>query len=973
MGPSTEVDGSNREWVDPQVVFSSLGTLQEMAKFQRTQQHDVELKIFYADLTAYCAMIRAHSSYICSGPGRNDVVSRIARHLESVLTCSTLLDTETPAGHRLRDLTSSWEEVGTSSAPDAKLAFLGTLLNFGDAGQRDGFIATLSALEDEIRSSYTEEASARLANDLAPMRKAREPSYAVCEAAQSIFDALLACKECVCNPSHELCARLGLGTYRPSSSDKSDDEPDNDVYFRMLLSNGQDLQPARIRSVRATTVQWSLGDEASQKSRKPQPRPMKVKRLCEPMTKMRTMAAYRLELKVARNQLFKLQSVRDDLDLDKTKDPVSLRQLLGEGSRTFTERTRRILAVILSYTVLHLQDTNWLPPAWGSSNIFFFRTATSAIPLRPFIHIPIADPGPGLVNGNHDHDDGGSDDLDPDDFDPDDLDPDDFVQHQCPNLVTLAIMLMEVYFMTPFEFLVKRFGDDHADTDRSSGALRYIDALVVFQACKREIPENSQFHYAIDRCLDPTVWENEDGMKLDHDTLSSKIYSQVVLPLETELSQAYSSIPIDDLDRFAQSIDFSNWDQAVAKAPAPPNPPTMLTLDQLHLPFSTRTSRGPSPVLEPSSPFTYLPIPSSSNIVQPYDEYSAPRLFDDEVPSAYQTPQSQTSYRKWKAQYQAVYEKFIPFENDFTALPPVKVAILDSGLDLNHPDIADRHKGIRSKYNLLDEGRPKAVHDRIGHGTFVTSVLLDYAPDSHVHVAKIADSNTPPSPSAIAKAILHAVDVWKVDIITMSFGFPTSSAPSYKELEASLKHAYSRDVLLFAAASNNGGRLGRSFPAREPTVIAVHSTDTSGNRSSFSPTPVAEDINLATVGESVRGAWPVHLLDHAPSPSPPPAFSYDSSWTLHKSGTSFATPILAGIAAFLLTYARIHLTTEQATALRSHRRMQAVLRRLAEKGPGGYRHEKRDGYYFVDISLYEDSLFGKDKAFIDATLGDLLK
>lgn len=81
---------------------------------------------------------------------------------------------------------------------------------------------------------------------------------------------------------------------------------------------------------------------------------------------------------------------------------------------------------------------------------------------------------------------------------------------------------------------------------------------------------------------------------------------------------------------------------------------------------------------------------------------------------------------------------------------------------------------------------------------------------------------------------------------------------------------------------------------------------------------------------------------------------------------------MAGIAAFLLTYVRIHLPEEQTAALRSHRRMRAVLRRLAEKGPGHYRHEKRDGYYFVDISLYEDNLFGKEKGFIDATLGDLL-
>jgi hypothetical protein len=156
--------------------------------------------------------------------------------------------------------------------------------------------------------------------------------------------------------------------------------------------------------------------------------------------------------------------------------------------------------------------------------------------------------------------------------------------------------------------------------------------------------------------------------------------------------------------------------------------------------------------------------------------------------------------------------------------------------------------------------------------------------------------------------------------------------------------------------------LGRAFPAREPTVIAVHSTDANGNCSDFNPTAVPEDINLATVGEAVESAWPVHLCDEAENPS----------CVAHKSGTSFSTPIMAGIAAFLLAYARTHLSREQAAALRSHKRMRAVLRRVAEKGMGGGEYRPRDGYHFVDLSLYADSLFGKSKDFIDLTIGDIL-
>lgn len=192
----------------------------------------------------------------------------------------------------------------------------------------------------------------------------------------------------------------------------------------------------------------------------------------------------------------------------------------------------------------------------------------------------------------------------------------------------------------------------------------------------------------------------------------------------------------------------------------------------------------------------------------------------------------------------------------------------------------------------------------------------------------------------------------------MSFGFSTCAIEGYGEFESALVNAYANDVLLFAAASNSGGKLGRAFPAREPTVIAVHATDANGNRSRFSPTAATDDINLATVGEAVESAWPVQLCDETANP-------YSVKY---KSGTSYATPIAAGIAGFLLLYARVHLS-EKAAALKSQKRMKAVMKRLAEKGAG---YKPRDGYHFLDVSLYADSLFGKDKALVDLTIRDLL-
>ncbi|KAK4221905.1 peptidase S8/S53 domain-containing protein, partial [Podospora fimiseda] len=690
--------------------------------------------------------------------------------------------------------------------------------------------------------------------------------------------------------------------------------------------------------------------------------------LCEPLTKHKTKAEYRLELKVKSGQLFKLQSERSMSLVDKTKDPVSLQQVLAGKRHSFTDKTRRILAVLLSSAVLHLHDTQWLPPSWSSSDILFFPTISSAIPLRPFIHTQLHDAGTTFTS------------TDTDDFEDDDFDPDDLLRHQCPAVVTLAIMLMEVYFAEPFKDLAAQYRVKiEAGTDYLFNT-RYIDAHLVFKACQDDIPEYSRFRYALEKCLDLTIWEDDNGDKLDQQILRTKIYEEVVQPLEIELSQAYSYIPIDDLDRFAQNLNFASWDQSIqvlsqqiqaehsqnvsdhrhggfSKSPGP----------QAKLAYSRSqlSLHHPSRVLSPSfgSPGwvyhgntlalsqTKFPMHSQYAAVDPREA----KFFDDEaLPDA--TDEACHSYEKWKKDYEAVCGIFIP-EN--LVASPVKIAILDTGLDLTHPDMKARMERIKGQYNWLSDKHPTAVHDRNGHGTFATGLLMDYAPHAEIFIGKIAE-NKPSCPRTIANAINYAVSVWKVDMISMSFGFPTCVVERYEELEKALQNAKMNNVLLFAAASNSGGRLDLAYPAREDCVIAVYSTDTNGNRSTFSPTAASQGVSLATVGEAVESAWPVHLCDEERNPN-----SID-----YKSGTSYATPILTGIAAFLLLYARINLPVK-AESMKKLRRMRDVLVRVAEKGANRGR-KLRDEYHFVDLSLYNDCLFGKDKVYINSVLSDLL-
>lgn len=60
------------------------------------------------------------------------------------------------------------------------------------------------------------------------------------------------------------------------------------------------------------------------------------------------------------------------------------------------------------------------------------------------------------------------------------------------------------------------------------------------------------------------------------------------------------------------------------------------------------------------------------------------------------------------------------------------------------------NENIKAKFNWLHGGVKSAVQDLDGHGTFVTSLLLDYAPDANIYIAKVADRE-PASPRVIAK------------------------------------------------------------------------------------------------------------------------------------------------------------------------------------------------------------------------------
>lgn len=157
----------------------------------------------------------------------------------------------------------------------------------------------------------------------------------------------------------------------------------------------------------------------------------------------------------------------------------------------------------------------------------------------------------------------------------------------------------------------------------------------------------------------------------------------------------------------------------------------------------------------------------------------------------------------------------------------------------------------------------------------------------------------------------------------MSFGFVKCNA----SIESAIRYAHGKNKILFAAASNQGLNGSRTYPAKHNEVICIHFTDGRGQCHKDNVESEKGD-NFSTLGHAVESTWPEKL---------------GQGLTQRRSGTSFATPIAAGIAAFILQYSWQNLPG--AVRLESGEGMGNVFKLLA-RNPDGYKKEYVAPWYF---------------------------
>jgi type VII secretion-associated serine protease mycosin len=223
----------------------------------------------------------------------------------------------------------------------------------------------------------------------------------------------------------------------------------------------------------------------------------------------------------------------------------------------------------------------------------------------------------------------------------------------------------------------------------------------------------------------------------------------------------------------------------------------------------------------------------------------------------------------------------------------VVVAVIDTGLDAAHPDLAGR---VLPEIDLLPEVTP--APEQNGHGTRVASLIAGslngggmagVAPQATILPISALDPAGYGDSSTVARAIIAAADAG-ARVINLSLGGPDKDPI----LDQACAYAFTKGAIVVAAGGNsylNGNQV--QYPAASPNVLAVASVDRTGTPSGFSNT--GPHIDIAAPGEGILAALP--------------GGGYDE-----ESGTSFAAPHVAAAVALVLA-ANPALTSAEAASV----------------------------------------------------------
>lgn len=210
----------------------------------------------------------------------------------------------------------------------------------------------------------------------------------------------------------------------------------------------------------------------------------------------------------------------------------------------------------------------------------------------------------------------------------------------------------------------------------------------------------------------------------------------------------------------------------------------------------------------------------------------------------------------------------------------VKAAILDTGIDLDHPDLQNNIKGNVNTINPLKNG-----NDDNGHGTHVAGTVaaidndigvIGAGPEIYLYAVKVLGKNG----SGWLSDLIEGLD-WcinnRMQVINMSLG----SSSDNQSFHDAITKAYRAGIVVAAAAGNSGTSGGAiSYPAKYPETIAVSAIDQFDRLAYFSS--YGPEVDLTAPGVNIQS-------------------TYNNGYYKTLNGTSMAAPHVSAAAALVLT------------------------------------------------------------------------
>lgn len=244
----------------------------------------------------------------------------------------------------------------------------------------------------------------------------------------------------------------------------------------------------------------------------------------------------------------------------------------------------------------------------------------------------------------------------------------------------------------------------------------------------------------------------------------------------------------------------------------------------------------------------------------------------DEIPSAFK--------RDWWLDFLNIREIWQTYQ---VRGEGVNIAVLDTGISTTLPQVFDYGKVAQRPLTVSGK-----IDDTVGHGSNVASILTSQnamvtgiAPGSRLTVIKVVEKKFQEDPLLFIKAAEAIKADPSIDVVSMSYSFSGKSIPPGFEVIDEL----GKTKYIVCSCGNTGNRmLLNRFPASYPNIISVGATD--DQNKIYPQSTRSEHIDLVAPGVDIN------------------AYGKNIGLDYNLTGTSFSTPIVAGVIALMISYIR---------------------------------------------------------------------